>query len=392
LNVLPPQAEAFFGANRAVRQNGRHVPQQERVTRFDRNLTALGCSYTLERPLVHRQRIATQILGGVKICRLFRCGEHTIAMSFAGDRPYFGQCSFHLPPFDRQCENSAQNLELAIHCRDFHASVSTVAGVSGDFFGRDRVEGVVRDRGIFQQARRPVLVIGKCLRLRGERRSAIGQEVGGYELPDGRSGLAVTNTDFAAGEGSFVRGFDLLGDPLVGPLGGLPERFSFPREPVPPDAAPFVDAHRYRPALPSCRCCVTRFIRSPCKTVSAVIRPGCPEVPCSRNRRFREQAAAFCTYLESHAQRIYSCLSTPQMRAAQELAEKIKTGKAGAKEFFTLRDVYLKGWSGLDTPDLARVAAQVLTDAGWIRETPGEASPSGGRPSARYQVNPKVRG
>ena len=37
------------------------------------------------------------------------------------------------------------------------------------------------------------------------------------------------------------------------------------------------------------------------------------------------QAAAFCGYLESHAQRIYSCLTTPQMRAAQELAEKIKT-------------------------------------------------------------------
>ena len=58
------------------------------------------------------------------------------------------------------------------------------------------------------------------------------------------------------------------------------------------------------------------------------------------------------------------------MRAAQELAEKIKTGKVGANGFFTLRDVYLKGWSGLDTPDLARVAAQVLNDAGWIREIP----------------------
>jgi len=31
-----------------------------------------------------------------------------------------------------------------------------------------------------------------------------------------------------------------------------------------------------------------------------------------------KQAAAFCEYLESHAQRIYSCVTTPQMRAAQE--------------------------------------------------------------------------
>jgi hypothetical protein len=105
-----------------------------------------------------------------------------------------------------------------------------------------------------------------------------------------------------------------------------------------------------------------------------------------------KQAAAFCAYLESHAQRIYSCLTTPQMRAALELAEKIKSRRVGANGFFSLRDVYLKGWSGLDTPDLARVAVQVLTDASWIREAPVESSPSGGRPSVRYQVNPKVRG
>jgi hypothetical protein len=79
------------------------------------------------------------------------------------------------------------------------------------------------------------------------------------------------------------------------------------------------------------------------------------------------------------------------MRAAQELAEKIKNGKVGADGSFTLRDVYLKGWSGLDTPELARAAAQVLEDAGWIREMAGKSSPSGGRPSARYLVNPKVR-
>jgi hypothetical protein len=103
------------------------------------------------------------------------------------------------------------------------------------------------------------------------------------------------------------------------------------------------------------------------------------------------QAAAFCAYLESHARRIYACLTTPQMRAAQELAEKTKSNKVGVNGIFTLRDVYLKGWSGLDTPELARVAVQVLADTGWVREAPGESSPSGGRPTARYQVNPKVR-
>ena len=35
----------------------------------------------------------------------------------------------------------------------------------------------------------------------------------------------------------------------------------------------------------------------------------------------------------------------------QELAEKIKKRKVGADGFFCCREVYLKGWSGLDTPE-----------------------------------------
>jgi len=42
------------------------------------------------------------------------------------------------------------------------------------------------------------------------------------------------------------------------------------------------------------------------------------------------QAAAFCDYLESQAGRVYSCLVTPQLRAARELADKIKRRKLGA--------------------------------------------------------------
>jgi hypothetical protein len=83
-----------------------------------------------------------------------------------------------------------------------------------------------------------------------------------------------------------------------------------------------------------------------------------------------------CARIWSHTpNRIYSCVTTPQIRAAQELAPKIKAGKIGTNGFFTSRDIYLKGWSGIDTPDLARSATQV----------------AGGRPSVRYQINPKVR-
>lgn len=102
------------------------------------------------------------------------------------------------------------------------------------------------------------------------------------------------------------------------------------------------------------------------------------------------QAAGFCEYLESHAQRIYSCVTTPQMRAAQMLAEKIKTRKVAAEGAFTLRDVYLKGWSGLHSPELVRMAVEVLEDASWVRVIDQEVGAFGGRPSSRYFVNPRI--
>jgi DNA primase len=103
------------------------------------------------------------------------------------------------------------------------------------------------------------------------------------------------------------------------------------------------------------------------------------------------QAAAWCDYLESHARRVYSCIVTPQLRAARELADKIKHRKVGADGFFSCRDVYLKGWSGLDSPEAVKQAAEVLGDSGWVRDISSDPGPFGGRPSNRYQVNPGVR-
>ena len=99
------------------------------------------------------------------------------------------------------------------------------------------------------------------------------------------------------------------------------------------------------------------------------------------------QAAWWCDYLESHANRIYSAVVSPQIRAAQELAAKIKGRKVGADGSFAARDVYLKGWTGLDTPDLVKLAADTLADAGWVRL---EATETTGRTAKRYVVNPKV--
>jgi putative DNA primase/helicase len=99
-----------------------------------------------------------------------------------------------------------------------------------------------------------------------------------------------------------------------------------------------------------------------------------------------QQAAAYCDYLESHAKRMYSCIVSPELRAARELARHIKEGDLGKR--FTVRQVYQRDWSGLTTPSRVRSALDLLEDAGWVRFAPAEDG--AGRPSEVYEVNPRL--
>ena len=58
--------------------------------------------------------------------------------------------------------------------------------------------------------------------------------------------------------------------------------------------------------------------------------------------------------------RVYSGIVTPQLRVARELAGKIKRRKLGTDHFFSGSDVYLKRWSGLDSLEAVKNAAEVL--------------------------------
>ncbi len=103
-----------------------------------------------------------------------------------------------------------------------------------------------------------------------------------------------------------------------------------------------------------------------------------------------KMAAGWCEYLEPQARRVYSCIVSPQMRAARELADKIKKRQIGVNGSFSCRDVYSKGWSCLDTTDVVKQAAEVLEDAHWLQDISGASSPLGGRPANRYLVNPRI--
>ena len=106
------------------------------------------------------------------------------------------------------------------------------------------------------------------------------------------------------------------------------------------------------------------------------------------NLEHTQQAAAFCEYLESHAQRVYACLTSSDLIAAHNLARHIQSGSL--PEAFSTRNVYLKCWSGLDSPDRAGKALLVLEDAYWVRRLDLPSSSTGGRPSEVWLINPKV--
>jgi hypothetical protein len=104
-----------------------------------------------------------------------------------------------------------------------------------------------------------------------------------------------------------------------------------------------------------------------------------------------ERAAAWGEYLESHARRVYRQGLASAYVAARALADHLLRHDLPPE--FTLRDVYRPQWSGLDTVDAALEAVGVLLDLDWISEstsTTGDRSPTGGRPSPKYIVNPRI--
>jgi putative DNA primase/helicase len=89
--------------------------------------------------------------------------------------------------------------------------------------------------------------------------------------------------------------------------------------------------------------------------------------------------------LESHAKRIYAATSAIGELGVISLAEKIRGGLLPNP--FTVRDVYRRHWSRLDTPARAKAAADELAELNWLGATETVA---GGRPKTTYQINPKV--
>ncbi len=98
------------------------------------------------------------------------------------------------------------------------------------------------------------------------------------------------------------------------------------------------------------------------------------------------RACGWCTYLLSHAERIYSSATDNETVNAQTILDKIEANKLGNP--FKLMHVQQSGWSGLTDNETIKSALHKLCEHDFLREekiTTGQR----GRPSVNYHVNPK---
>jgi hypothetical protein len=94
------------------------------------------------------------------------------------------------------------------------------------------------------------------------------------------------------------------------------------------------------------------------------------------------KAAAWCAVLETHARRIYGLGGSNELLKAHALAQKIKEHQV--TDDFSLRDIYRKKWSGLQTKEDVQAAVDTLTAYEWIK--PKDAQEQ----NLKYMINPGV--
>ena len=108
--------------------------------------------------------------------------------------------------------------------------------------------------------------------------------------------------------------------------------------------------------------------------------------------QYVRQAIGWAAYLQSHAERVYYCTTNSEPRRARTLLTKIKEGKVSSE--FKAADVYLKGWSDLNTPHSVEKTTDLLCDLGYLKRFERKSGDviGRGRTAVTFRVNPKVIG
>lgn len=97
-------------------------------------------------------------------------------------------------------------------------------------------------------------------------------------------------------------------------------------------------------------------------------------------------AAAWCSYLQAHAQRIYQIASLSEFDVAREILKKIQSKDLGAE--FTARDIYGKHWSRLSKPKDVQNGLDILAEYGYLAAV---TINEGHRPKTVYFVHGSLK-
>lgn len=103
--------------------------------------------------------------------------------------------------------------------------------------------------------------------------------------------------------------------------------------------------------------------------------------------RAARKAAAWCEYLESHANRIYGGAVDPTAINAELLTER----RDKLPDGFTPREIKQKGWAGLTKMQQIGDALNELVTCNYLKAIEQKKASKGGRPSWRYYWNPAIK-
>ena len=98
-----------------------------------------------------------------------------------------------------------------------------------------------------------------------------------------------------------------------------------------------------------------------------------------------EMAISWCRILETHARKVYKVDDSPVMPQVKALAYKIEKGMV--RDGDSLRSIYRRHWSRLDTAEKIEVAANELSKLGWLRV---EETISRTKKSKIVRINPEL--
>ncbi|KAB0571093.1 YfjI family protein [Brucella pituitosa] len=99
-------------------------------------------------------------------------------------------------------------------------------------------------------------------------------------------------------------------------------------------------------------------------------------------------ALGWADYLRSHANRLYSSGNTI---VVEDGARLILERRDTLPDEFTIRDIHQKGWAGLADREAVSAAIELLEETNHCHKFEKRAGATGGRPSASYRWNPKIR-